>query len=365
MLKKFGQDLQKIRESKKITIADISGKTKIHKTILEKMENGDFSFFSATHIRAFLKQYAKAVGLNSDDILFNYEMAKNGKYSSMIEDIIEKEKEAKDVESKINYVEEPELPNDIEIKKEDLQINKTESDKKETLNDIFEIPTTENNISEKKEIKQDLSGNDDKMDAIERKPFSKSKRIKLESEKGEFTGKYTEDKGFHIPSNLLKNAGIFLLIIVLLFGVYLLIDVVFLQKHGSKTEIIKQNFDDVVKETEKKVLGKRSEEEIKDSLNKALLKADSLRRIQNDSITLKIVGINSGSLTVVTDTLTEGNKYTESFEKGAKGEWKAKNKFYLTSKNTESFVVFLNDKKLEISDKKVNKLKITKQGITK
>lgn len=365
MLKKFGQDLQKIRESKKITIADISGKTKIHKTILEKMEKGDFSFFSTTHIRAFLKQYAKAVGINSDDILFNYEMAKNGRYSSMFDDVLEKEKETQDIESKINYIEEPELPNEPEVKKEKEHVNIAETNNKETLNDIFEIPTDDKNKFNKKQTKQDLSVNDDKTEMQERKPFSKSKRIKLESEKGEFSGRYAEDKGFHLPSNFFKNAGIFLLILALLFGVYLLIDVAFLQKHGPKTEIIKQNFDDVVKETEKKVLGKRSEEEIKDSIDKALFRADSLRRIENDSITLKIVGINSGSLIVVTDSLTEKNKYTESFEKGAKGEWKAKEKFYLTSKNTEAFVVFLNDKKLEIKDKKVTKLKITKQGIEK
>ena len=121
----------------------------------------------------------------------------------------------------------------------------------------------------------------------------------------------------------------------------------------------------LLKKPRKKVLGKRSEEEIQDSINKAVMKADSLRRLENDSITLRIVGLSEGSLTVVTDSLTEMNKYVENFEKGAKGEWKAKDKFYLTSKNTESFAVYLNDKKLEISDKKVSRLKITKQGIAK
>ena len=244
MLKKFGQDLQKIRESKRITIADISGRTKIHKTILEKMEGGDFSFFSGTHIRAFLKQYAKAVGVSSEDVLFNYEMAKNGKYSSMINDVEEKENKAKEEEAKLNYVKEPELPTEILIPKE-------EASSKNTINDIFEIPTSEKNTPQTnkstKETKHEENG-----EPPERRPFSKSKRIKLEPEDGEFNGNYAEEKGFRISSNFFKNTGIFILILALLFGVYLLIDVVFLQKHNSKTEIIKQNFDDVVKETEEK-----------------------------------------------------------------------------------------------------------------
>ena len=99
MLKKFGEDLIKIRESKKITITDISSKTRVHKSILEKMEGGDFSFFTTTHIRAFLKQYAKVVGIDGNELLFNYEMAKNGKYTSMLKDLEEK-KERKNLNYK-------------------------------------------------------------------------------------------------------------------------------------------------------------------------------------------------------------------------------------------------------------------------
>ena len=146
---------------------------------------------------------------------------------------------------------------------------------------------------------------------------------------------------------------------------YFLIDVIFLQKHSSKTDIIRQNFDDVVKETEKKILGKRTDEEIQDSINKAVIKADSLKRLETDSITLNIVGLGKGVLTVVTDTLLEKNIYTENFKEGAKGEWKAKNYFYLSSGNTELFDVFLNGKKMKIEDKKIRRLKISKQGIVK
>jgi len=70
MLKKFGADLKKIREKRGITLHDIANKTRIHITLLEKMEHGDFSFYSSTYIRAFLKQYSKITGLNPDEVLF-------------------------------------------------------------------------------------------------------------------------------------------------------------------------------------------------------------------------------------------------------------------------------------------------------
>jgi transcriptional regulator with XRE-family HTH domain len=356
MLKKFGEDLIKIRESKKITINDISAKTRVHKSILEKMEGGDFSFFTTTHIRAFLKQYAKVVGIDGDELLFNYEMAKNGRYTSMIKDIEEKEKAQELEAQKVKYVEEPAAPEDIILDK---------NLKTENLNDIFEIPNEEVNPLSVKEEPAKTETLRIPYDKSERRKFSKSKRIKIENDNTDSDDKFNEDSGFRIPTSFFKNAGVFLLVIALLAGVYFLIDVIFLHKQSSKTEIIRQNFDDVVKETEKKILGKRSDEEIQDSINKAIVKADSLKRIETDSISLKVVGLSRGSVTVVTDTLLESNRFKEYFKEGDKGEWKAKNLFYLSADNTESFDVFLNGRKMKIDDKKVRRLKIAKYGIVK
>ena len=356
MLKKFGEDLIKIRESKKITINDISAKTRVHKSILEKMEGGDFTFFTTTHIRAFLKQYAKVLGIDGDELLFNYEMAKNGRYTSMIKDIEEKEK-AKELEAqKVKYVEEPAAPEEIIL---------PDSGKKVNLDDIFEVPESE-------PVKETVADKTDKPPAVqenpeqaERRKFSKSKRIKIENDNSDFEGSYNDESGFRLSSAFFKNAGIVILIAALLAGVYFLVDVIFLQKRSSKTEIIRQNFDDVVKETEKKILGKRTDEEIQDSVNKAVLKADSLKRMETDSVSIKIVGLGRGSVTVVLDTLLENNRYKEYFKEGDKSEWKAKNRFYLSSDNTESFDVYLNGKKLIIEDRRIRRLKISRQGIVK
>jgi len=346
MLKKFGADLKKIREKRGITLHDIANKTRIHITLLEKMEHGDFSFYSSTYIRAFLKQYSKITGLNPDEVLFNYEMARSGKYSGMQDASDEDEIKTKDVN--------PEPP---KTKPE------IESADKSKLDDIFEVPPVKRHTITSNLTEPDKSESEESYP--EKKAFSKSKRIKIEGDRGEFNGKYYEDRGFKMPVAFLKNLGIVLLILALLFGIYLLVDVVFLSGKGTKTEIIRQNFDDIVKETEKKVLGKRTEEEIQDSIRKANVIADSLRKVREDSLSLRIEALQNGSLTVFVDTLTEKTMYREKFSKDEKGEWKAKNYFIISSNNTESFTAFLNGKPLKFDDRRIKLLKITKQGIVK
>lgn len=346
MLKKFGADLKKIREKRGITLHDIANKTRIHITLLEKMEHGDFSFYSSTYIRAFLKQYSKITGLNPDDVLFNYEMARSGKYSGMQEASDDDEIKTKNVN--------PEPP------KTKTEI---ESADKSKLDDIFEVPPVKRHTITSNLAEPDK--NESEESYPEKKAFSKSKRIKIEGDRGEFNGKYYEDRGFKMPVAFLKNLGIVLLILALLFGIYLLVDVVFLSGKGTKTEIIRQNFDDIVKETEKKVLGKRSEDEIQDSIRKANITADSLRKVREDSLSLRIEALQNGSLTVFVDTLTQKTMYRENFSKDEKGEWKARNYFLISSNNTESFTAFLNGKPLKFDDRRIKLLKITKQGIVK
>ncbi len=346
MLKKFGADLKKIREKRGITLHDIANKTRIHVTLLEKMEHGDFSFYSSTYIRAFLKQYSKITGLKPDEVLFNYEMARSGKYSGMQE-----ASDEDDIKTRNANPEPPKTEPEIE------------SADKSKLDDLFEVPPVKRHTITSNLTEPDK--NESEESYPEKKAFSKSKRIKIEGDRGEFNGKYYEDRGFKMPVAFLKNLGIVLLILALLFGIYLLVDVVFLSGKGTKTEIIRQNFDDIVKETEKKVLGKKTEEEIQDSIRKANITADSLRKVREDSLSLRIEALQNGSLTVFVDTLTQKTMYRENFSKDEKGEWKAKNYFIISSNNTESFTAFLNGKPLKFDDRRIKLLKITKQGIVK
>ena len=82
MLKTFSEDLKYFRESKNMTLKDVALDTRLNMAVLENMENGDFTFQPQTYIRAFLRQYAKSIGLSPDGILKDYEQAKLGNYST-------------------------------------------------------------------------------------------------------------------------------------------------------------------------------------------------------------------------------------------------------------------------------------------
>jgi len=332
MLHKYAADLRKAREKRNITLSDISNKTRIHISLFEKMENGDFSFYNSTYIRAFLKQYAKAIGLNPEEVLYNYELAKSGKYSSRPD----KNPPASAL---------PEENTGIVMTKEG-DIN-PELEKKE----ITEQVSTEA-VQDKTET-----------EPFKRRSFSNSKKIKLESNNAGISS--DDESGFRIPASLFKNIGIGIVIILLGIGIYLLVQTVFLQKKGSNIEIIRQNFDDVVKESEKKILGKRSEEEIADSINKAVKYADSVKKAETDSIVLSVRGVEPGAISIYTDTLLKENLWSENFKAGDSASYSAKKYFLVSSKNTNAFKLFLNGKPLKLTDDKIRLLKITRQGISK
>lgn len=80
MLKEFGQDLKALRESKNITIAEISSETRINPKFLLNFEAGIFDFQPETYIRSFLREYASSLGENEYAVLHDYEKAKSGFY---------------------------------------------------------------------------------------------------------------------------------------------------------------------------------------------------------------------------------------------------------------------------------------------
>ncbi|HEY3249591.1 MAG TPA: helix-turn-helix transcriptional regulator, partial [Ignavibacteria bacterium] len=81
MLKDYGNDLKRLRESKGISIAEISAETRINIKFLNFIESGKFDFQPDTYIRSFLKEYARAIGENEKRILNDYDKAKAGFYS--------------------------------------------------------------------------------------------------------------------------------------------------------------------------------------------------------------------------------------------------------------------------------------------
>jgi cytoskeleton protein RodZ len=72
-MNEFADELRAAREAKNISLTDLSASTKIQMKYLRAIENGEFSFLPETYIRAFLRDYAKALQINPDAIIAKYE----------------------------------------------------------------------------------------------------------------------------------------------------------------------------------------------------------------------------------------------------------------------------------------------------
>lgn len=70
----LGQKLKEAREAKGLSIDQLHEITKIQKRYLVTIEEGDYSILpGAFYARAFIKQYADAVGLNGEELLVEYQ----------------------------------------------------------------------------------------------------------------------------------------------------------------------------------------------------------------------------------------------------------------------------------------------------
>jgi len=72
-LESFGEELRKHREQRQVNLASISDSTRISEKMLESIEAGKFSVVPQAYIRAFLRAYAQAIGLDGDDTLRRYD----------------------------------------------------------------------------------------------------------------------------------------------------------------------------------------------------------------------------------------------------------------------------------------------------
>lgn len=70
----IGLHLKSHRETKKITLDEVSQKTRISKKYLEAIESDDFDEIPAEIYRkGFIRNYAKFLGLNPDELLKKYD----------------------------------------------------------------------------------------------------------------------------------------------------------------------------------------------------------------------------------------------------------------------------------------------------
>jgi cytoskeleton protein RodZ len=69
----FADELRASREARHISLTDISSATKIQLKYLRAMEEGNFTFLPGPYVRAFIRDYARAVQLDPEAAIARYE----------------------------------------------------------------------------------------------------------------------------------------------------------------------------------------------------------------------------------------------------------------------------------------------------
>lgn len=420
-IKTFAADLKAVREDKNLTLKDISQQTRLNVTILENIENGEFTFQPQAYIRAFLKQYINSLDLDMDETLFDYDLARSGKYkpkqsSYPSDEQVDNEEPQEPKSSRTKFtekikgfvdspkkvtderkVENPEeeiqkLDNepednsenrteinlrdeniDIEIRdrnreeiediQEDAKQESAEEIRERMRNEIREEVRNEIRQEVKKEVKEEIRN---EIPEIKKEVKAAPPPVQKRPEERFYTtpDRNREKKKISLSflnSPLVRNIFMFLFVLLVLLALYSLANILFFDGSKDKPEVIRQNFDDVVKEQEKKILGKRTPEEIQDSIKKAQEELAAA----GDSITLKITGLEAGSFFLVTDSTNYSKPERINFKKGDLGIFKAKKNFFISMDNTDNVKATVNDIPLKFDDKSVSKVKINRSGIDK
>jgi len=75
-MKKLGEELKKAREEKGLTLSQAAEKTRISRTFLEALENGDYSVIPGeVFVSGFLRSYARELGLKEKAVMARYKEA--------------------------------------------------------------------------------------------------------------------------------------------------------------------------------------------------------------------------------------------------------------------------------------------------
>ncbi|MDD4202386.1 MAG: DUF4115 domain-containing protein [Candidatus Omnitrophica bacterium] len=72
-LNEIGAILEKARKEKKLSIFEVSSKTKIHETVIKQIEKGTAdNALSKVYVKSFIKKYSLFLGVNSEELLADY-----------------------------------------------------------------------------------------------------------------------------------------------------------------------------------------------------------------------------------------------------------------------------------------------------
>jgi transcriptional regulator with XRE-family HTH domain len=76
MLDKFSEELRNAREKSGVTLQQIAQKSRLDLKFIEAIDRGEFDFLPELYVKAFIKQYAKNIGLDEQETITKYESAK-------------------------------------------------------------------------------------------------------------------------------------------------------------------------------------------------------------------------------------------------------------------------------------------------
>jgi len=376
MLKIFAQDLKAIREKKNITLKSISQQTRLNMTTLENLESGDYTFQPQAYIRAFLKQYIACLDLDVDETLFEYDLAKSGKYkSSRSEEEIKRQNE----EAERLIAEEEALSGDSE---EIISIDEEELISDDTSDESVKMPAGGIKVmkinpdgddltkGDPKNIRSKNTGNESKSNVSRNSGATGSgsesirRTVKTQDKKpSSEISKPAEKKTFSfsfLGSRVFRNVMLILFIVLALAGLYSIVNILFLEGGNDNPEIVRQNFDEVVKEQEKKLLGKKTEEEIQDSIRIAQEELAASR----DSISLSVTAITESVYFIVTDSSNYSRPDKFSVKPKEVRSFRAAKSFHISAANTKSIKVSLNGNPVKFEKTAVSKVKLTKDGVS-
>jgi len=107
MLDKFADELREQREKSGLSLQQIAVKTRIDLKFIEAIDKGNFAFLPDLYVKAFVKQFAKTIGLDEILILKKFEAAKEGKELQLEKPVVKEEvKKSEPVKTETSVIEE-------------------------------------------------------------------------------------------------------------------------------------------------------------------------------------------------------------------------------------------------------------------
>lgn len=328
MLDKYAEELKQLRLDKNLTLQQVAQYTRIDIKFLEALEDGDFAFQPELYIKAFIKDYIKA--LDEDPVLYlkKFDYAKQGK-------VYEEPKAQEPVKkSHLSFRSQP----------------KKEEEPQGTSDTLF--PFTKDAASEPEPVQEkEEEDNNHYIEApIEYPEVNKSEPPKMKVSKTSFNAVSTGPAPIEYnPSGIDKQwiiIGGIGICFVLIIAVY------FLFFKGDSRKIITEN-------SYQQELSENSNRYTEPEKTAAV---DSTRAVNSDSLVLEISSTQKTWLSMQRDSTRAKDL---SLTPGQPVKFTAKYNYTLFTNKAKLLSLTLNGRKLEFTmDGNLAKFQVNKDGVT-